>query len=130
MRHLVPSHRSASVGPTGLSALLTAFPTAVQAEGPVQSTPGRLANWTPGGLGVGWMRHLVPFQRSATVCTIPVAECCSPVVVQADGEVQDISPRKVCTAPGGLGVGRMAHFFPFHRSASGLFGPFGEEVVE
>jgi hypothetical protein len=123
MRHLVPFHRSARVPWSEL-------PTAWQADGPVQATPDSEANWTFGGLGVGWMRHLVPFQRSATVCTIPVAECCSPTVVQAEAEVQDTGPRKVCTAPWGLGLGTMAHLFPFHRSASDLVGPSGEELVE
>src|SRR5215470_10092725 len=123
MRQLVPFHRSARVP-------RSEPPTARQADGPVQSTPGRLANWTPGGLGVGWMRQLVPFHRSATVCTIPAAECCSPVVVQADGAVQDTAPRKVCTAPAGLGLGTMAHFCPFHRSVNDLTGPSGEGLVE
>jgi hypothetical protein len=123
MRHLVPFHRSARVPSSEL-------PTARQADGPVQARPGRLANWAFGGLGVGWMRQLVPFHRSATVCTIPVAECCSPVVVQAEGAVQDTAPRKVCTAPAGFGVSMMAHFFPFHRSVNDLAGPSGEELVE
>src|SRR5215472_3595470 len=38
MLQLVPFHRSASAGPTGSPALSTAAPTAVQADGPVQST--------------------------------------------------------------------------------------------
>jgi hypothetical protein len=105
-------------------------PTARQADGPVQAAPDKDANGTFGGLGVGWMCQVVPFQRSATVCTIPVAECCSPVVMQANREVQDTPPRKVCTAPAGLGMGKMAHFFPFHRSASGFTEPFGEELGE
>jgi hypothetical protein len=123
MRHLVPFHRSARVPWSEL-------PTARQADGPVQAKPGRLANRTFGGLGVAWMRQVVPFHRSATVCTIPVAECCSPVVVQAEGAVQDTAPRKVCTAPAGLGLGTMAHFFPFHRSVNDFTGPSGEELAE
>src|SRR5215470_11530640 len=123
MRQLVPFHRSARVPWSEL-------PTARQADGPVQAKPCRLANWAFGGLGVGWMRQVVPFHRSATVCTIPAAECCSPEVVQAEGAVQDTAPRKVCTAPAGLGLGTMAHFFPFHRSVKDSVGPSGEELVE
>jgi hypothetical protein len=129
MRHLVPFHRSANV-PVGLPEASNELPTARQADGPVQAKPGRLAAWAFGGLGVGWMRHLVPFHRAATVCTMPVAECCSPVVVQAEGAVQDTGPRKVCTAPAGLGLGTMAHLFPFHRSVKDFTGPNSEELVE
>jgi hypothetical protein len=129
MRHLAPFHRSARV-PTGFPALSVRPPTAVHDEADVHATPARKLPGDPEGLGVSWMRHLVPFHRSATVCTMPVAECCSPVVVQAEGVVQDTAPRKVCTAPAGLGLGTMAHFFPFHRSASDLNGPSGEELVE
>jgi hypothetical protein len=52
----------------------------------------RAANWAPGGFGVGWMRHAVPFQRSASAVVCPELSKESPVVVQADGEVQDTDP--------------------------------------
>src|SRR5215472_11783381 len=123
MRQAVPSHRSARVP-------WSDPPAARQAEVPVQDTPARDANWTRGGLGVGWMRQVAPFHRSARVCTIPAAECCSPMAVQAEGEVQDTPPRKLCTAFAGLGAGRMVHLFPFHRSAKDRTGPDWEEVVK
>src|SRR5262249_44098026 len=123
MRQAVPPHRSARVP-------WSDPPVARQAEGPVQDTPARDANWTPGGLGVGWMRQVAPFHRSARVCTIPPAECCSPMAVQAEGEVQDTLFSKLCTAFGGLGAGRMVHLFPFHRSANNRIGPDSDEVVE
>src|SRR5690349_6606234 len=63
------------------------------------------------------MVQVAPSHRSARVCTIPDAKCCSPVAVQADGAVQDTPLKKLCTAPAGLGVSRMAHRFPFHHSA-------------
>src|SRR5215831_480101 len=66
------------------------------------------------------MVQLAPSHRSATVCAIPDAKCCSPVAVQADGEVQDTPLKKVCTAPAGLGVGTMVHRFPSHHSAKVL----------
>jgi len=52
------------------------------------------------------------------------------VAVQADGAVQDTPLKKLCTAPPGLGLGTMVHFFPFHRSASNFTGPSGEKLVE
>jgi len=76
------------------------------------------------------MRQALPFHRSARVCTIPAAECCSPMAVQAEDEVQDTPFRKLCTAFAGLGVGRMVHLFPFHRSAKDRTGPDWDEVVK
>src|SRR5215470_5309133 len=43
-------------------------PTATQADGPVQATPPREANWTFAGLGVDWMVQVDPSHRSARVC--------------------------------------------------------------
>ncbi len=86
MLQAVPFHRSARVP-------WSDPPTARQADGPVQSTRAREANWTPDGLGVGWMVQAVPSHRSATVCTIPDAECCSPVAVHADGEAHEMPLR-------------------------------------
>ena len=122
MVQVVPFHRSARVR-------WSALPTARQSDGPVQSTPGRFANWTPGGFGAAWMVQVVPFHRSATVCTTPDAECCSPVAVQADGDVHETPSRKVCTAPAGAGVLRIVHFFPSHSSVRGLTGPASEELM-
>ena len=123
MRQALPSHRSASVP-------WSDPPVARQAECSVQATPVREANWALGGLGVGWMRQVAPFHRSARVRTIPAAECCSPMTVQAEGEVHDTPFRKFCTAFGGLGVDRMVHLFPFHRSAKERTGPDWDEVVK
>src|SRR6516162_284015 len=105
-------------------------PVARQCEGLVHDTPASEANWIPGGLGVAWMLQVTPSHRSARVCTIPEAECCSPMAVQAVGEVQDTPFRKLCTAPPGLGVGRRVHLFPFHRSAKDRAGPDWDEVVK
>jgi len=120
MRHFTPFHRSASVA-TGFPALSVRAPTAMQVDGPVQATPpSRVAPWAPGGFGVGWMRHAVPFQRSASVVPIPELSKETPVVVQAEGEVQDTGPMKTACAPAGAGMGRILQAVPFHRSASGL----------
>src|SRR6266568_2556271 len=87
----LPCHRSARLTEPGPS--FSKPPTVVHAARAGQATAGWEMSCAAGSNGVGWMRHLVPFQRSARLCTIPVAECCSPVVVQADGEVQDTPPR-------------------------------------
>ena len=69
MVHLVPFHRSA----TGRTApvVVVLAPTAVQAEDDVQATPFRLLNAIPDGLGVGRMRHKVPFHCSARLTPMP-----------------------------------------------------------
>jgi hypothetical protein len=58
-------------------------PNAVQAEDVGQATLLRKMFSPPGGLGVGWTRHLVPFHRSARVVTGPEL----PTAVQAADEV-------------------------------------------
>ena len=117
MRHAVPSHRSASVA-AGFPALSVRAPTAVQADADVHDTP--LSRALPcGGLGVAWMAHFVPFQRSASVAS-PELSKESPVVVQAEGEVQDTEPMEAPCAPAGAGMGRILQVVPFHRSASGI----------
>src|SRR5215470_3747054 len=77
----------------------------------VQATPLRKPlPW--GGLGVGWMVHLVPFHRSARVPAFDV-----PTAVQAAADVQD-TPFKKPPPCGGLGVGWTVHLVPSHRSAT------------
>src|SRR6516165_8971272 len=65
IRQVWPSHRSASV-PVGLPGGVRRPPTAVHADGEVHDTAPR-DHPPPGGLGVGVMRHVVPFHRSASV---------------------------------------------------------------
>src|SRR6516225_7890528 len=68
---LLPFHPSAR----GFCApdLLAVVPTASQADGDPQDTPNKLLHAVPGGLGIGWMRHLLPFHRSASVTPAPEA---------------------------------------------------------
>jgi hypothetical protein len=75
MLHVVPSHRSASVP-------AAEPPTAVQAEDDVHATPDKNA---PAGLGADWIRHLLPFHRSASA--LPAGD--PPTAVHADRDVQD-----------------------------------------
>jgi hypothetical protein len=90
----------------------------MQTEGDVHATPLRKP---PGdeGAGTGWIRHFVPFHRSAKTPT-GVSELLKefPVAVQADDDVQDKPNRALPCAPGGLGVGWRRHREPSHRSAS------------
>ena len=123
MRHLVPFHRSASVGPTGSLALSTTAPTAVQADGPVQSTPKSPALRAPAGLGVGWMRQRMPSHRSAMVTQVPEALTASATAVHAVAEVQATEFSRVACAPGGCGIGTTLHLVPFHCSESGCSWP-------
>jgi hypothetical protein len=92
-------------------------PTAVQAEAELQETapspyPALLE------VGVGWMRHLWPFQRSATVPArfIELSNA-APTAVHTEAEVHETAPMPLLAAPGGLGTCWMLHLWPFQRSA-------------
>jgi len=57
-------------------------------------------------VGTGWIRHFVPFHRSAKTPTgVPELLKEFPVAVQADDDVQDKPNRALPCAPEGLGVG-------------------------
>ena len=71
IRHRVPFQRSATAREAPV--VLTLAPTAVHADVDVQATPSRLLNAVPDGLGVGRMRHAVPFHCSASVTPAPEA---------------------------------------------------------
>src|SRR5215472_15785281 len=109
MRHVTPSHRSAS-GP------FADVPVAVQAEGAVQDTPARTLDAAPAGLGVGWMLQFVPFHCSARVWKVPAVLMEYPAAVQAE-EAGQATPSRKSGPPTRLGVGWMVHWVPFHRSA-------------
>src|SRR6266581_1680215 len=82
----LPCHRSARLTEPGPS--FSKPPTVVHAARAGQATAGWEMSCAAGSNGVGWMRHLVPFHRSARI----------------------IPPERV-------GVGWMRHLVPFHRSA-------------
>src|SRR5215471_10989495 len=111
--HRVPFHRSAS-GPA------PELPTAVHADAEVQDTPFRPPPWDR--LGVGWIRHRMPSHRSARAWEAPPMMAC-PTAVHADGVLQATPNRALIVALAGLGVGRMRHEVPFHRSASATPAP-------
>jgi hypothetical protein len=64
--------------------LLTAWPTAVHADGDVQDTLNRALSFAPRGLGVGWMARLRPSQCSARVTATPEGRVKLPTEVQED----------------------------------------------
>jgi len=106
MRHWVPFHRSAR----GLEApwLLTAWPTAVHAEGDEQDTLISALSLAPSGLGVGWMAHLPPSPCSARVTTTPEPLVKSPTAVQ-EVELAQETPMSWPVRAKGFGVGAIDH---------------------
>ena len=103
MRHRVPSHRSAR-GWEAPARLILA-PTAVHADGAVHETPKRELTAAPRGLGVGWMRHRLPFHCSARVTPTPEVLTYVPTAVHEVTAVQDSQNSwPVGTLGFGLGV--------------------------
>lgn len=82
----------------------------------MHATPFRKLPCAPLGSGVGWILHLVPPHRSASVVATPEASVKFPTAVQAEDDRQDTAPRK--PVPQGFGVGWMCQVLPFHRSAN------------
>src|SRR5262245_23298941 len=103
MRHRVPSHRSAR-GWEAPARLILA-PTAVHADGAVHETPKRELTAARRGLGVGWMRHRLPFHCSARVTPTPEVLTYVPTAVHEVTAVQDSQNSwPVGTLGFGLGV--------------------------
>jgi hypothetical protein len=103
MVHRVPFHRSARGWDSPARVMLA--PTAVHADGAVQETPDRELTAAPRGLGVGWMRHVLPFHRWARVTPTPEALTYVPTAVHEVAPVQDSQNSwPVGTRGFGLGV--------------------------
>jgi hypothetical protein len=94
--HDDPFHLSAKVPPSSTD------PTAVQLLDDVHDTSERMESL---GLGVFWMDHFVPFQRSARMMPfeVPWNEY-PPTAVQSSDDVQDTPERSNPIAPDGWGV--------------------------
>jgi len=69
--------------------LLTAWPTAVHADGDEQATLSKTLSLAPWGLGVAWMAHLRPSQCSARVTATPEPRVKLPTPVQEDALGQE-----------------------------------------
>src|SRR6516164_1902084 len=96
----------------------------MQSVADAHDTAPRPLPCAPVGLGVVWIDHAVPFQRSASVTVVVLVEVL-PTAVQALADVHDTPPRTTDDPPAGVGVCWIDHVVPFHRSASDppLLGP-------
>jgi len=77
-------------------------------------------NWPPAvptGLGVAWIRQLVPFHAPASVSGPPRLSKL-PAAVQARAAVQDTAVKPLPSDRAGLGEAWIRQTLPFHRSAS------------
>ena len=101
--HSVPFQRSAKV--TKVPELFLSYPTALQAVDEKHDRPLSKLSVAPVGLGVDWIDHSVPFQRSAKVRKVPELFLYRPTAVQAVDEEHDTAPSQLLVAPVGLGVG-------------------------
>jgi hypothetical protein len=118
MLQVWPFHRCA-MG-SEMTRLLLVFPTAMHAERDTHEAAFRLLAAAPGGLGVCWTRHVLPFHRSASVAgdwLLPPFRPENPTARQPVAEVQATPISEFITPPGRLGVGWIAQLVPSHRSA-------------
>src|SRR5207244_5901604 len=77
----------------------------------------------PGGSGVYWSVHLVPFQRSANVTqkySAPPTLQAAPTAVQAFAAGQATPYSRLQSYFARYGVVWIVQLLPFHRSASGM----------
>jgi hypothetical protein len=102
---------------TGVLKLFAAVPAAMQNEGMGQETAENPLAEARGRLGVGWMDHVVPFHRSASVTLRPEPLALTPNAAHTEDEVHDTAFRRLNCAPEGLGVRWIRQVVPFHRSA-------------
>ncbi len=92
------------------------LPTAMQAAIDMQETAFRLPiAWTD----AGWIDQRLPFQRSASVTSLPAMTGCSwvPTAMQADGDRHDTPVSLRSISPVGFGLGWIVHRSPSQRSA-------------
>jgi hypothetical protein len=109
MRHRVPFHHSAKG--TGAPELLMDRPTPMHAEDDAQDTLNSVLSFTPWGLGLDWMAHLVPSQRSARGSITPEPLLKSPTAVQEDEPEQE-TPKSWPVRAKRLRVGTIDHPVP------------------
>src|SRR5260370_40742623 len=86
-------------------------PPAVHADDAGHVTPNRELTTAPRGLGVRWMRHWLPFHRSARVTVTPEALTYVPTAVHEVAAVQD-SQNSWPVGTLGFGLGVIDHPAP------------------
>jgi hypothetical protein len=69
---------------------------------------------------VRWIVHRRPFQRAASIVAVAVLVWNEPTAMQAFADGQDTLENEADFRFVGLGVGRIVHLVPFHRSANVL----------
>lgn len=112
---LVPFQRSANAVSRPL---LLKCPVAVQAVPEAHDTPERMLSPIAVGLGVGWVVHLEPFQRSANGTDTKLLLLLeAPTAVQDAVEVHDTPARELLMGAG-FGVGWIVQPVPFQLSAN------------
>jgi hypothetical protein len=68
-------------------------------------------------LGLGWVVHLAPFHRAASVTPTPALLVNMPTASHLEDTGHETPSRKLFDDPDGLGVGWMTQARPFHCSA-------------
>ena len=81
-------------------------------------TPLKLLPWAPLGLGLDWIAHVLPFQRSASVTHTPELLMEWPTATQTVAAAHETALSTVARAPVGFGVFWIAQLLPFQRSAN------------
>ena len=114
MLQLEPFHTSARVS---VSVPSKKLPTATHAVADVHATPFSWLRVVPLGTGTVRVDQLVPFQRSASACGLPLASA-SPTAMHAARVEQEMPASSVLVAPAGFGVLCTVQLLPFHASAS------------
>jgi hypothetical protein len=92
-------------------------PTAVQTVFDGHDTPSSELLPAPAG-AIGWIVHVVPFQRSASITSMPVTSLKNPTAVQNPDEVHETPASCTELAAAGVGVRWIDHRVALQRSAS------------
>jgi hypothetical protein len=93
-------------------------PTATQLDGLGQETPIKPLGSAPGRLGVFWISQVLPFQDSARLTGVLKLLAEGPAATHLAADGQETVAKKLNDASARLGVCWIAHWAPFHRSAS------------
>jgi hypothetical protein len=120
--HVAPFQRSTNVAPFAFPRTLpNESPTAAQAFADAHETPLSSASSRVRSIGVPWISHRDPFQRSTTGRSGPLPRRSDPTMKQALGDAHD-TPLNVAR---GAGLRWIDHLDPFQRCTSARTAPDG-----